>query len=120
MYHNLILNHIKKTSLGVFYKKKLKKYIFFRIILNFVFWRIIYLGLTNLFFLMIKNKYLVNLNLKFKFEIIKKLKNQNKFKIKLKTTNLSKPDLNNLFRINSKIQKYKVFDLRIKDQLILK
>jgi hypothetical protein len=111
MYHNLILNHIKTTLLGVFYKKKLKKYIFFRIIVNFIFWRIIYLSLTNLFFLIIKNQYLVNLNLKFNYEIIKQLKNQNKFRIKVKTTNLSKPDLNNLFRINSIIQKYKIFNL---------
>lgn len=111
MYHILNLNYIKKTSLGIFYKKKLKKYIFFRIILNFIFWRILYIGITNLFFLKIKNKYLVNLNLKFKYEIINKLKNQNKFRIKVKTTNLSKPNLNDLFKINSKIMKFKIFNL---------
>lgn len=111
MYHNFILNHIKTTPLGIFYKKKLKKYIFFRIIFNFIFWRILYLFLTNLFFLTIKNKNLINLNFKFKYKVINKIKNQNKFRIKLKTTNLQKPNLNNLFKINSKIKKFKIFSL---------
>ena len=100
MLQNLILNKIKKTTLGIFYLKNLKKYIFFRIILNFIFWRLIYLTIIEIVFLFLKNKDLNTLNSNFKHKIIYKLKNQNKFRIKVKTTNLQKPNLNNLFRIN--------------------
>lgn len=111
MHHKLVLNIVKKSRLAIFYKKKLEKYIILRILFNFIFWRIAYLSITNFLFLLIKNKYLVNLNLKFKYKKINKLKNQNKFRIKVKTTNLSKPSLNNIFRINSKIYEFKIFSL---------
>ena len=105
MHQNLILNKIKKTTLGIFYLKNLKKYMFFRIIINFICWRIIYLTIIEISFLFLKNKDLNTLNSSFKHKIIYKLTNQNKFRIKVKTTNLQKPNLDNLFRINSKIQK---------------
>ena len=111
MHQNLILNKIKKTSLGIFYLKNLKKYMFFRIIINFICWRIIYLTIIEISFLFLKNKDLNTLNSSFKHKIIYKLTNQNKFRIKVKTTNLQKPNLDNLFRINSKIQKFKIFSL---------
>ena len=112
MLQNLILNKIKKTTLGIFYLKNLKKYMFLRIILNFIFWRLIYLTIIEIVFLFLKNKDLNTLNSNFKHKLIYKLKNQNKFKIRIKTTNLSKPNLRNLFRINSKIQKFKIFNLK--------
>ena len=111
MHHNLILNKIKKTTLGIFYLKNLKKYMFFRIIFNFICWRIIYLTILEISFLFLKNKDLNTLNSSFKHKIIYKLTNQNKFRINVKTTNLQKPNLRNLFRINSKIQKFKIFNL---------
>jgi len=109
--HYFILNKVRKSSFGIFYKKTLKKYIFFRLIFNFIFWRLAYLSITSLGFLMTKEKSLDKLNLQFKYKIINKIQNQNKFRIKVKTTNLSKPDLNNIFKINSKIHEFKIFSL---------
>ena len=111
MHNSLILDKIKRSSFGIFYKKKLKKYIFVRVIFNFIFWRLIYLRIIKLSFFFLKNKDFDTLNSNFKHKIINKLKNQNKYKIKIKTTNLSKPNLNNLFKINSKIQEFKIFNL---------
>ena len=111
MHNSLILDKIKRSSFGIFYKKKLKKYIFVRVIFNFIFWRLIYLRIIKLSFFFLKNKDFDTLNSNFKHKIINKLKNQNKYKIKIKTTNLLKPNLNNLFKINSKIQEFKIFNL---------
>jgi len=123
MHNSLILDKIKRSSFGIFYKKKLKKYIFLRVIFNFIFWRLIYFRIIKLSFFFLKNKDFDTLNSNFKYKIINKLKNQNKYKIinklknqnkykiKIKTTNLSKPNLNNLFKINSKIQEFKIFNL---------
>ena len=111
MHNSLILDKIKRSSFGIFYKKKLKKYIFLRVIFNFIFWRLIYLRIIKLSFFFLKNKDFDTLNSNFKHKIINKLKNQKKYKIKIKTTNLSKPNLNNLFKINSKIQEFKIFNL---------
>ena len=80
MHHYLILNKIRKSSLGVFYKKKLKKYIFLRIFFNFIFWRLVYLSITNFLFLLIKNNHLVNLNLNIKSLINLKIKKKLKLK----------------------------------------
>ena len=111
MHNSLILDKIKRSSFGIFYKKKLKKYIFLRVIFNFIFWRLIYFRIIKLSFFFLKNKDFDTLNSNFKHKIINKLKNQNKYKIKIKTTNLLKPNLNNLFKINSKIQEFKIFNL---------
>ncbi len=112
MHHTFILNKVKKTTLGMFYLKNLKKYMFLRIIFNFIFWRLIYLTIIKISFLFLKNKDLNTLNSNFKHKIIYKVSNQNKSRIKVKTTNLSMPNLNNLFRLNSKNQKFKIFNFK--------
>ena len=112
MHENLNLKKIKKSFLGIFYLKYLKKYMLLRIIFNFIFWRMLYLMVIEIgFYFFFKYKDFNTLNSNFTHKIINKLKGQNKFKIDIKTTNLSKPNINNLFRSNSKIKKFKIFSL---------
>ncbi len=111
MLHKLILNELKKSPLGIFYKKKLKRYLFLRVIFNYIFWRIAYLSIINVNFFFLKSKKILPLNTSFNFEIIEKILSQNKFKIKIKTQNFFHYGIKKLLSTNAKIQNFKIYNL---------